>query len=547
MSSNVGGDVTDPVRVLFVDDEERVVEFAARYLADLREGFGVVTETSAADALDRLDRERTPDCIVSDYRMPEMDGIAFLERVREDHSEIPFILMTGKGSETVASEAISVGVTDYLRKDTGTDQYTMLANRIENAVAQRRAEQALAERERRLAAQRDELATLDRINAVIQEIVRELAAAATREEIEQTVCERLAGSELYGFAWIAERGANGDLAMRTGAGIDDDLGVATDGGAATEPAERAFETGAVETLDATDEPIAEGSPAATDHEHRSVAAIPLDHESVVYGVLTVYAARRNAFSERERSGFAVLGEIAGFAINATQNAQLLLSDTAVALELSVTDGSAFAVELTDRLDCGYSLEGVVPGAEGTVLQYVAVDGAAPDRVLDVADESALVTGARLVTERETGGVFEFAVTDSPVSVLTEVGGTVRECTAENGTARVVAEIATDTDVHTVIDAFEASYPGSELLSKRTVELPLRTEGTFRRALDERLTQKQRAALRAAYFAGYYDWPRESTAEQVANSIGVTSPTLHKHLRKAQRELVRSFLEDDPGS
>ncbi|EMA46995.1 bacterio-opsin activator domain-containing protein [Halococcus saccharolyticus] len=547
MSSDDEESVTEPIRVLFVDDEERLVEFAARFLEDLREAFVVVTETSAEAALDRLDREGAPDCIVSDYRMPGIDGLEFLETVREEHSKVPFVLSTGKGSEEVASEAISAGVTDYLRKDTGTDQYAVLANRIENAVAQRRAERALAERERRLAAQRDELATLDRINAVIQGIIRNLVAAATREEIEHTICERLAASELYEFAWIAERGTGGDLAIRTGAGIDDtdDVHVATDGGAVAEPAERALETGGVQVLEATDGSIAEEHEAATDHEHRSAAAIPLSYENVVYGVLAVYSTRRDAFSEREQSGFAVLGEIAGFAINAAQNMQLLLSDTAVALELHVPDGSAFATNLTERLDCQYSLDGVVPGADGTLLQYVVVDGVAPDRVLDVADESDLVAEARLVTEREAGGVFELAITDSPVSTLVEVGGTVQEFTAEDGEARVVAEIATDADVRTVVDAFEAAYPGAELLSKRTVELPLRTEGTFRQSLDERLTQKQRSALRAAYFAGYYDWPRDSTAEQVASSMGITSPTLHNHLRKAQRELAAAFLENDP--
>ncbi|EMA55485.1 bacterio-opsin activator domain-containing protein [Halococcus salifodinae] len=546
MSSDDEASVTEPIRVLFVDDEQRLVEVAARFLEDLQESFVVVTETSASDALDRLDHEGVPDCIVSDYRMPGLDGLEFLEAVREEHSKVPFVLSTGKGSEEVASEAISAGVTDYLRKDTGTDQYAVLANRIENAVAQRRAERALAERERRLAAQRDELATFDRINAVIQGIIRNLVAAATRDEIEHTICERLAASELYEFAWIAERGAGGDLAVRTGAGIDDTDGVdvATDGGAVAEPAARALETGGVQVLDPADGSIVEDE-AATDHEHRSAAAIPLSYENVVYGVLAVYSTRRDAFSEREQSGFAVLGEIAGFAINAAQNMRLLLSDTAVALELHVPDGSGFATRLTERLDCRYSLDGVVPGADGTLLQYVVVDGVAPERVLDAADESDLVASARLVSERETGSVFELAITDSPVNTLIEVGGTVQEFTAEDGEARVVAEIATDADVRTVVDGFEAAYPGAELLSKRTVELPLRTEGTFRQTLDERLTQKQRSALRAAYFAGYYDWPRDSTAEQVAESMGITSPTLHNHLRKAQRELAAAFLENDP--
>jgi predicted DNA binding protein len=57
-----------------------------------------------------------------------------------------------------------------------------------------------------------------------------------------------------------------------------------------------------------------------------------------------------------------------------------------------------------------------------------------------------------------------------------------------------------------------------------------------------LTDRQHAALRAAYFGGYFDWPRGSTAEEVADAMGVSSPTLHNHLRKGQRELLRVLFE-----
>ncbi len=56
-------------------------------------------------------------------RHARQDGIEFLEAVREGHRDLPFILYTGKGSEEVASDAISAGVTDYLQKGSGTDQY----------------------------------------------------------------------------------------------------------------------------------------------------------------------------------------------------------------------------------------------------------------------------------------------------------------------------------------------------------------------------------------------------------------------------------------
>ena len=79
-----------------------------------------------------------------------MDGLEFLERVREGHLELPFLLFTGRGSEEIAGRAISAGVSDYLQKGTGSDQLTVLANRIENTVEARRAERRAREPDRRI-------------------------------------------------------------------------------------------------------------------------------------------------------------------------------------------------------------------------------------------------------------------------------------------------------------------------------------------------------------------------------------------------------------
>mgnify|MGYP000631001913 CR=1 FL=1 len=141
--------VAGTIRVLHVDDEPDFAELAATFLEREDERFEVETATSASDGLDQL-KQSTFDCIVSDHDMPGQTGIEFLEAVRETYPELPFILYTGKGSEEVASDAISAGVTDYLQKESGTGQYTVLANRILNAVDNYRAQNELAEREKRL-------------------------------------------------------------------------------------------------------------------------------------------------------------------------------------------------------------------------------------------------------------------------------------------------------------------------------------------------------------------------------------------------------------
>ena len=103
------------------------------------EAIRISREASPNDALDRLD-DHQPDCIVSDYQMPGMTGVELLSAVRESHPDLPFILFTSESVEDVANDALEAGVTDYLQKDTGTEQYGLLANRIEHAVERRRAE-----------------------------------------------------------------------------------------------------------------------------------------------------------------------------------------------------------------------------------------------------------------------------------------------------------------------------------------------------------------------------------------------------------------------
>jgi len=132
----------DPIAVLVVDDEPDLGELTATYLERARDDLDVETETSVGAALDRLDDEAI-DCVVSDYDMPGMDGLTFLDAVRDDYPDLPFVLFTGKGSEEIAADAISAGVTDYLQKESGTGQYSVLANRINNAVEQYRAKRAI--------------------------------------------------------------------------------------------------------------------------------------------------------------------------------------------------------------------------------------------------------------------------------------------------------------------------------------------------------------------------------------------------------------------
>jgi|APHM01.1.fsa_nt_gi PAS domain S-box len=130
------------IRVLHVDDDSDFGELTAMRLERGNDCFTIETAMSAAEGIECIETQQ-PDCIVSDYNLPRKNGIEFLECVRENHPELPFILFTGTGSEQVASTAISAGVTDYIKKDSDVEQHEVLANKIETVVEQYRAEQTL--------------------------------------------------------------------------------------------------------------------------------------------------------------------------------------------------------------------------------------------------------------------------------------------------------------------------------------------------------------------------------------------------------------------
>ncbi|AXG10340.1 PAS domain S-box protein [Haloplanus rubicundus] len=134
----------DEPRLLHVDDDPAVLDLTAAFLdRELDWPVTTVTETSVDAALERLSAGAF-DCIVSDYDMPEMDGLAFFDALRDRDVDAPFILYTGKGSEEIASQALNAGVTGYFQKG-GPEQQRRLANRVGQAIEESRT-QTVADR-----------------------------------------------------------------------------------------------------------------------------------------------------------------------------------------------------------------------------------------------------------------------------------------------------------------------------------------------------------------------------------------------------------------
>jgi len=133
-----------PIQVLLVDDEPGLLEIGKIFL-EMGGQFRVDINSSASSCLDLL-KSTHYDVIVSDYQMPGMDGIEFLNEVRGSGNTIPFILFTGKGREEIVIDAINKGVTFYMQKGgEAKAQYAELSHKIHRAVDHYRSESALRE------------------------------------------------------------------------------------------------------------------------------------------------------------------------------------------------------------------------------------------------------------------------------------------------------------------------------------------------------------------------------------------------------------------
>lgn len=122
--------------VLHIDDNPDFLDLTQTFLQQELPNYEFLTETNPKTALNRITTSDTDiDCIVCDYSMPQMNGIEVLETLRDTHNNMtPFMLFTGEGSEDVAEDTIKYEGTGYMQKETDTEQYKILAERIKTAI-----------------------------------------------------------------------------------------------------------------------------------------------------------------------------------------------------------------------------------------------------------------------------------------------------------------------------------------------------------------------------------------------------------------------------
>ena len=431
-----------------------------------------------------------------------------------------------------------------------TDAASILAATLEAALNRLRGERQLESRRKELEAQTERAQRLDAVAELTQRVEAAITTTSSRAGIQEAVCAELVDVEPVSGAWVAAAEVGTDrLTPRAVAGVDRDHVEQALASSATgtdpHPAVEAWQTG---------EPQVVSELVGSGRRSRwrqlllaegvgAVCAVPVAYSSVTYGVVTILAADPGAFGQREREVLAQLSRSIGYAITATERRRALESDDTVELEFEGREMGVPIARLARETGCQVDHERTVRRQDGSVSVYYCLHGDRPEDATATARE-ILPGSVSVVTEQEGELVVERQGSSWFGSLVSEYGGVLRRGRATATGLTLSVELPQEADVRTIADRLQTAFPALELTAKRHHRETASTPSQRRSQLEERLTDRQYEALETAHAMGYFEWPREHSGEEVADRLGITQPTVNKHLRLGEQKLVDLVFDSE---
>jgi predicted DNA binding protein/CheY-like chemotaxis protein len=562
----IGTEADRPV-VLIVDDERDLADTYARWLDgryDIRTAYG------GHEAIESLGE--AVDVVLLDRRMPRITGDEVLERIHERGLDCLVSMLTAVEPDSDLSD---LGFDEYLVKPVTradlvevvddlllrgsmadeTREYLALQSAADTMAAHDGGEAATgpppdavaATRERAAAAgesptvQREtaELARLRTLSRLLRAMNRAVVEVDTRDALDQRVCEEFAGVDSYEAAVFGDYTPSYEEFTPT---------ATADGASEADPVTcedgvlgAALAEGSVRVGDPADGAVGRLRP--DEGAANAVVVVPVTYAGTVHGAVVLWADEPVEPSERERAVLGELGTVIGNAVDSLRTKEIVHADRVVKLELEVADRTDVLVDLSAELDCRLGLEGLNRSSAAGIVCYVTV-AADADAVVAFCSGHDAVSRCRTVDDRGDDVLLECALAgDSVLLALLEANGDVTEFTVESGRGRVGVEVPQARNLRNVFEEVRETIGDIDLVSKRTTDRDYESVAGFCASLGDELTDRQNAAVEAAFRAGYFDWPRDSTAEEVAEGLGMAPPTFHEHLREAERKLAGIYLEE----
>lgn len=392
---------------------------------------------------------------------------------------------------------------------------------------------------------------LNQLNDQIRTINQTIMRAGSHSEVNKSACESLAEMGQFDFAWIAEPDyAEGKLVPRSKS--------------------RAFNSYVDQTrfeLDVEDsppavqaveqrEPVIESNIArgvqegdwkcrALANGYRCALSVPLIHENVLHGVLTVYCTDVGSVDDQMLNTLSELGEMIGFAHQTLSQRDALVSTDNIDIRLTLGEEDEPFVQLASEIESSLEIRNISTRTDDTYLVYLSLGARIPvEDAISVFEKASFVVDYRLVSESDSA-LFEIvAYRDSSLFSLAEVGAELISATASGAGLSVVVSVPRGEGVQSFIDQIRSRHPDVTLHSQEE-RAASRDEDDPDHNISspfDVLTPRQREILDIAYYSGYFETPRDSTATEVADSLDITPAGFSKQRRAGIRRLLDILYE-----
>lgn len=417
---------------------------------------------------------------------------------------------------------VSIEVTSLERPQGLPIGYSVL---VYDVTTEKQYQQALERSNERISFERD-----------LKEGIRDtLINVSSQSEIEQAFCDSIAGDE-YPLVAISEKEPAGIRIRTVSGGLSVFDGRFESECWDLEPAATALATGnlvIISNLEDFDDPTAE---LAREHGVNSAIAIPVRHQGITYGVLTVYGDGQADF-EMNRRLLEEFAESIAFAIHAAQQRESLRTDRPMELTVDV-GGEATALGALAAADRDQAIEATeVDPKGGTATQFLTVE-AEVESVSSILASHTRVESVESVDE--SNDKLAIRVQGPTIAgTVSNLGGAIESIRLKDGRVQVVAEFSRRADINQVMNRLRDEFEAVRLVSRVYSE---ETETGRRVLADLDLTEKQVEALRAAYFSGFFDRPQIATADEVADTLDISRTTFLSHVRAAERTIFEHVLD-----
>lgn len=391
---------------------------------------------------------------------------------------------------------------------------------------------------------------LNQVNSIIRSGIRSVVEASTAQEVVEELCDSLVDEAGICFVWYGsydsimdtlepECIAGDDLSYLDSLSIDEN-------GTGKEPSRVAVQTQETQVRRSLYDrrPLEYWEKQALKRGYKSVVSIPICYDESIFGVISLYSDVPRDLDEDIVSIYEEISDLVAFTINNFRRKQALVTDTVTELKIDVTHSEFEIIEFAQEHSWEVEIEDVVADQEDGFRVFASVYHAKTEELESFAAMTPTVDRLEILEESESIHMCEFQITEHCfISEILRHNAVPQRVKIEDSEAYLTVHLPQEMNVREFMDMFRSKHPHSEVAARSTEEQSLRRISDIDSKIEEELTDRQLEVLRLAYHSGYFDRPRNRTAEDIAEILDVSHPTVGRHLREAERKIFALLLED----